>query len=383
MSKPIVNPKPVLSLSKDRKSKIPHMAITKESRLLRIGVLGCGSIAQLAHFDACHKARNAQLYAICDSADDLRERMTLIHEPTVSYADYDAMLADPNVEAIIVAVADQFHVPLSQKAIAAGKHVLVEKPFGVDIETCESLRNQVHASDCVLQIGHNKRFDPGIAFAQQFIQQEIGELMALKAWYCDSVHRYTMTDNLQPIPVTSIDAAKPIGNPKANKRQYYMLAHGSHLVDTARFLGGEMIRVQAQLVEKFDAYCWFVAVEFDHGGVGHLDLTITIRGDFEEGFRIYGEYGSVNGRVYLPWFHKSSDVACYSVKDGQYHRPLGEDGYTYKRQIEGFADTILHGAPMRGATVDDGVASLRAMAAIARSVESGAWVHLADVGGQI
>src|SRR5204863_7082446 len=83
----------------------------KEDRLLRIGVLGCGPIAQFAHFDACRKARNAELYAICDLADDLRERMSVIHQPRVSYKDYDAMLADPKVEAILIAVADQFHVP--------------------------------------------------------------------------------------------------------------------------------------------------------------------------------------------------------------------------------------------------------------------------------
>jgi predicted dehydrogenase len=41
----------------------------KESRLLRIGVLGAGQISQAAHFDACRQARNAQLYAICDEAD--------------------------------------------------------------------------------------------------------------------------------------------------------------------------------------------------------------------------------------------------------------------------------------------------------------------------
>ena len=44
----------------------------KEARRLRIGVLGCGPIAQFAHFETCAKARNADLYAICDVADDLR-----------------------------------------------------------------------------------------------------------------------------------------------------------------------------------------------------------------------------------------------------------------------------------------------------------------------
>ena len=50
----------------------------KDERRLRIGVLGCGPIAQAAHFESCAKARNADLYAICDVADDLRERMAAI-----------------------------------------------------------------------------------------------------------------------------------------------------------------------------------------------------------------------------------------------------------------------------------------------------------------
>ncbi len=59
--------------------------IAKDERCLRIGVLGCGPIAQFAHLDACRKARNAELYAICDLADDLRQRMAAIHQPRVAY----------------------------------------------------------------------------------------------------------------------------------------------------------------------------------------------------------------------------------------------------------------------------------------------------------
>ena len=47
--------------------------------------------------------------------------------------------------------------------------------------------------------------------------------------------------------VTSALARKPAGNPKADLRRYYMLAHGSHLVDTARYLGGEIVAVSARL----------------------------------------------------------------------------------------------------------------------------------------
>lgn len=343
--------------------------IQKEAERLRIGILGAGPIAQAAHFDATRKARNAELFAICDAAEDLLEQAAAIHQPQVTYTDFTAMLADPQVDAVIIAVADQFHVPLAQQALAAGKHVLVEKPLGVSIEECEALRQTVLDQQLVFQIGNNKRFDPGFAFAHQFIQAQMGQRMALKAWYYDSVYRYTMTDNLQPLPISSSNARKPAGNPKADKPRYFMLTHGSHLVDTARFFGGEIIQVQARTAHRFDAYCWFIAVDFADGSVGHLDLIIPIRGDFEEGFQLFGEHGSIQGRAYLPWYHKASYVECFSTADRQYHRVLGEDSYTYKLQIEGFADTVLHGVPQQGANLEDGIAAMRAMVAIARSVE--------------
>jgi predicted dehydrogenase len=293
------------------------------------------------------------------------------------------MLADPQVEAVIVAIADQFHVPMALKAIEAGKHVLVEKPLGVTVEEGEALFRRWQGTGLVFQVGNNWRFDPGFAFAQQFIQTEMGQVMALKAWYYDSVHRYTMTDNLQPLPLASAQARRPAGNPRANRRQYFMLAHGSHLVDLARFLGGALVKVQARLVERFEAYCWFVAVEFADGSLGHLDLIVPLRGDFEVGFRVSGEYGSARSRGYLPWYHKASETECFSVKDNQFHRPLGQDAYSYKRQIEGFAETILTGQPQHGAGLEDGLAAIRAMAAISRSVETGDWVALAEVRGGV
>src|SRR5260370_26257598 len=96
--------------------------------------------------------------------------MSAIHEPRVTYQDYGAMLADPQVEAVIVATADQFHVEHASRALAAGKHVLVEKPLGVTVEEGEALRKQVQASGMLLQVGPLKRLDPGIDFALQFIQ---------------------------------------------------------------------------------------------------------------------------------------------------------------------------------------------------------------------
>ncbi len=346
-------------------------------------MLGCGPIAQYTHFESCRKARNADLYAICDVADDLRERMAAVHQPQIAYAQYEEMLNDPRVDAVVVATSDQFHVPLCRQAVEAGKHVLVEKPLGVTVEECDELDRWVQDSEKIVQVGHMKRFDPGIAYARDFIRDEMGDMIALKAWYCDSTYRYTMTDNLQPLPIHSGSAHKPEGNPKEDKRRYFMLTHGSHLVDTAQFLGGPIESVRGRLVEKCGAHCWFVDVEFASGSAGHLDLTIAVRMDFHEGFQIYGEHGSVIGKTYLPWFLKSSDVECFSTKDSAYHRPLGEDAHFYRRQIEGFADTILHGAALQGASVSDGTAAMRIMTAIARSVEGDVAVRPSDISGGV
>jgi predicted dehydrogenase len=347
-------------------------------RKLRVGVLGCGPIAQAAHFESCTKARNATLWAICDVADDLRERMAHTHGPERTYAEYDAMLADPDLEAVIVATSDAFHVEAARRALEAGKHVLCEKPLATSVEEAESLRPLVGEGRPVLQVGHMKRYDAGLQAAKVFIDDGMGELAALKAWYCDSTHRYAMTDAVQPLIVRSKQARKPAQDPKADLDRYYMLAHGSHLVDTARYFAGPIRAVEARLSQRGGMRCWFVDVEFATGTMGHLDLTVAVRMDWHEGFQIYGANGSVVGKTYNPWFYKSSDVDIFHESDATTRRVLGADGHFYRRQVEGWADWALTGQPTGGADLEDGIASVRAMVAIAASVREGRPVTLAD-----
>ncbi|HVY99098.1 MAG TPA: Gfo/Idh/MocA family oxidoreductase [Dongiaceae bacterium] len=351
--------------------------------MLRIGVLGAGQIAQAAHFESCNKARNAELYAICDVAEDLLARMAATHQPARTFRDYAAMLADPRLEAVIVATADAFHVDAARAALEAGKHVLCEKPMAMSVEDAESLATTAGRSGRILHIGHMKRYDPAIEAAKEFVDHEMGALLALKAWYCDSTHRYTMTDAVQPLIVKSAESRRPERDPKADLQQYMMLAHGSHLVDMARFLAGEIEAVEARYLERFGARCWFVDVSFANGTLGHLDLTVAVRMDWHEGFQLYGENGSVIAKTFNPWYYKSSEVDIFREKTATWHRPLAADGHFYRRQVEGFADAVLQGKAVNGATAADGVASVRAMAAIAQSVRTGKPVALAAATGAV
>src|SRR5215472_18939962 len=153
----------------------------KENRRLRLGLLGCGPISQAAHLDAIRRARNADLYAICDVARGLTDRMAAICQPQAVYHDFAAMLSDPRVEAVVIAVADQFHVPLCRQALTAGKPVLIEKPLGVTVEECEGLRDLVTRTRPVFQVGNNRRFEPGMTEARRFLREEAGNLLTLDA----------------------------------------------------------------------------------------------------------------------------------------------------------------------------------------------------------
>ena len=355
----------------------------KEETTLRVGILGCGPISQFAHLESAQKAKNVTLRAVCDADHSLAERFGSFYDAEKTYFDYDEMLADDSLDAVIVATSDAFHVPAARKALAAGKHVLCEKPMGVSVEEVKGLAADVEKSGLIVQVGHMLRFDPGIEATRKFIDKEMGQMLALKAWYCDSTHRYDMTDAVQPLPRLGAKSIKPKGDPKANRAQYYMLAHGCHLADLARFLSGPITAVRARLSERFGAYCWFVETEFANGTLGHLDLTVAVRMDWFEGFQLYGEHGSALGTIFNPWYYKSSEVDIFHEKHATTSRVLGADGHFYRRQLEGFADTILHGAPMRGASVEDGLASVQAMVAIERSAESGERVELATVVGGV
>ncbi|KGT93005.1 oxidoreductase [Erwinia typographi] len=358
--------------------------MSAEEKKLRVGVLGCGPISQAGHFEACTKACNVELYAICDAADDLRERMKQLWQPAKAYADYQQMLNDENVDAVIIATADAFHITLAIMAINAGKHVLGEKPLGLSIEESEELVDIVSKTSLLFQIGHMKRFDGGIQAARDFIQSGMGQLVAYKGWYCDNSQRYLTINAVQPQVLLSEAKRKPKIAPKADLQQYNLLSHGSHLLDTAMHLAGDITEIEAHYLKRAGHQCWLMNATFADGTLGQLDLTLGVHMDWHEGFQIYGENGSVVGKTYNPWLYKSSEVEIFSKITGNFTRPLAADGQFYRRQLEAFADCILNDKPIaRAATLAEGLQTVKTMVAIQESTRTGQPVRVADAKGSV
>ena len=358
--------------------------VTKEETLLKVGVLGCGSIGQAAHLESCAKARNIELTAICDVADDLRGKMAAIYDPCREYKDFNRMLEDPELQAVVIGISDEFHVSCAKAAIRAGKHVFVEKPLGVSVDECLELKELVDKSGLTLQVGFMKRFDGGLQYAKTFLREAMGEITTYKGWYCDNIGRKVVTANVMPILYASSKMKMPDVDARAVRERYNLMAHGSHLFDTARFLAGDIRSIEAKYVEKRGLHSWLVACEFEGGIIGSLDLAVSIAQDWHEGAQIYGTEGTVFAKLYDPWEFRTSTVECCDRATHVIHTPYVADGQFYRRQLEAFADTVLHGIPSDAATVDDGLASVRAMIATYRSVhQNGRRIDLKDVEGSM
>ena len=127
-----------------------------------------------------------------------------------------------------------------------------------------------------------------------------------------------------------------------------------------------------------------MAPDFADGGVGHLDLTLAVRMGWHEGFQIYGEFGSVVGKLFNPWYLHSAEVECFSLRDGQFKRVLGEDSHFYRLQVESFADAVRGEDTFPPAAgIEDGLAAIRTLRAIQLSVQQGKPVTVAEATGAI
>src|SRR5919112_969263 len=104
-----------------------------QERKLRMGIMGVGGIAQIAHLPALTKAHNVELLAACDAATEVLQTIVARYQIPRAYSKAEQLFGDKDVEAVLIPVNDQFHAPLSIAAMRAGKHVLVEKPLAVTV----------------------------------------------------------------------------------------------------------------------------------------------------------------------------------------------------------------------------------------------------------
>jgi len=148
---------------------------------VKIGVIGTGGIAG-CHLKAYQGNPRAELLAVCDINADRAASVAEQWGAPRAYSDPKELFADTDVDAVSICTWNNTHAELAIAAIAAGKHVLVEKPMRRTYAEAQQLEDVVNSHDRVLQVGFVRRHSQNCRVLKSFIDEgELGELYYAKA----------------------------------------------------------------------------------------------------------------------------------------------------------------------------------------------------------
>lgn len=124
--------------------------------MLRVGIIGCGKIAQVRHLPEYSANPDARVTALFDLNTPRAEALATQYGAR-AYPTYPALLDDPALDAVSVCTANDSHAQIACAALAAGKHVLCEKPMATTLPDCERMVALARQQGKVLMIGQNQR----------------------------------------------------------------------------------------------------------------------------------------------------------------------------------------------------------------------------------
>jgi len=140
------------------------------SRTACFGMIGAGGIAQSQHLPNSARAPHVRLKTLCDKRADVLEAMQAKYRIPHAVTDAEVLLADPEIQAVIVATSEDAQAPLTIRALAAGKHVYVEKPLARDEASFRAVVSAHEHSGRHVAVGFNRRFAPAYRKAREVIR---------------------------------------------------------------------------------------------------------------------------------------------------------------------------------------------------------------------
>jgi len=271
-----------------------------------------------------------------------------------AYGSYDALLADPDVEAVYISLPNNLHVEWSIKSLEAGKHVLVEKPFSRNPADVEAAFDTADRVGRLLSEAFMYRHNPQTKRAKQLVDDgAIGELRLVRAAFSYSLYD---EDNIRLR--TALDGGA-------------LMDVGCYAVSGSRLFGGEP--------EKAYGEAWFGPSGTDWVFAGTLRFPGNLVAIFDSGTAMTErdelEAIGSEGSLFLddPWHCKVPGIELR--RDGRVERIELDVVDSYRLELENLSDAIRgDGAPLLGR--DDAVAQARVLEALHDSAVHGAPVSL-------
>ncbi|MDP4301001.1 Gfo/Idh/MocA family oxidoreductase [Leptothrix discophora] len=330
---------------------------------LRVGIAGLGRLGRRHAEALAFTTRHVQLVSACSPVEAEREHARTSLGVQRVHADFDAFLADPDIDAVVLVTPTSLHADQTIAALKAGKHVFVEKPLALNVPDCERVLAvaEQHPGQ-VAMVGFVRRFDASYQNAQAAIAAgEIGRPFLVRSQTCDQNDpdgffvRFAPTSGgiYMDCSVHDIDLARwMLGRPKA-----------------LRAFASGTIAMHPGLAECGDVDNGLAIVEFEGGARAVFYASRTFAHGHETTTEIIGTAGKL-----MVGEHAALDRVIRSDARGVGHAVLPDfharfEG-AFTREINAFVAACRGVAPL-DLTLSDAMEATRIGLAITRSLHSG------------
>ena len=331
------------------------------SRTIRWGVLGCAGIAAKAVIPAIQSSRLGRVDAIASRDPDKARAFAARFGIAKAYGSYEALLADPEIDAIYNPLPNHLHVPLTIRALEHGKPVLCEKPIALDAAEALALAAAQRAAGLPVAEAFMVRHHPQWKTAGALIAEgRLGEVRAIQ-----TIFTYYLEDP------SNVRNQADIGGGG-------LFDVGCYAVNTARFLfGAEPLRAIA-LMERDPAFgtdrLTSGLLAFPEGR--QLVFTCSTQLALTQKVTVLGTRGRLE--IPIPFNAPANAPTVLVLDDGRDLAGGGREEIAiapvdqYREQADDFAEAVLSGKPLETG-LDDAIANMKAIDALFRSAVSGRW----------
>ena len=326
------------------------------------GVLSTAKIGQQRVLPGMKKSALCDIRAIASRNEAAARKAADALGIPKAYGSYEALLADPEIEAIYNPLPNHLHVPMTLLAAAAGKHVLCEKPIALNANEAAALRQA--ASKVLIAEAFMVRFHPQWQRARELIRDgRIGSLRVLQMFFAYA--------NLDPVNIRNNAA---IGGGGLYDIGCYAIVAGRY------FFGAEPVRAIA-LIDRDPTFGTdrVTSALVDFGGGRHLDFTVSTQCAPHQRIQLCGTKGRIE--IHIPVNAPQGAATRISIDDCSSLEGTGiaietlPESDQYMLQGEAFSRAI-RGEIELPFGIEDAIANMRVIDALFRSEKSGAWVPI-------
>lgn len=154
---------------------------------VRVGIIGGGGIGS-THIDALRRIEYVGIAALADLNEELALSYAKKYNIPKAYGDYRKLVSDPEIETIHIASPNYAHFSQAKAALEAGKHVVCEKPLGLNTKETSELVRIAKRKSVVNAVNFNIRFFPAIQQAKTMLQEnELGDICIIRGWSLEDI----------------------------------------------------------------------------------------------------------------------------------------------------------------------------------------------------